>query len=151
MILRTAWQTAALLVLAAAAAWATRQWHPQAPPLYLVQESVPPGEISVTAARRLVEEKRILWLDARAASRYAEGHIPGALPVNEQDWQEQMPALLDALQADDGKSTVVIYCDAVRCESSKRLRDKLLELQLGDFPLRILHGGYPAWQATEKK
>lgn len=151
ILLRMAWQTAVLLALAAGAAWATWKWHPNAPALSLVAESAPPGEISVTDALRLVKEQRIIWLDARISAQFAKGHIDGALPLNEQEWEEQVAPVFDALQNDGGKSTVVIYCDAQRCEASHRIRDKMLNLPLGDFPIMVLHGGYPAWVAAQAK
>jgi rhodanese-related sulfurtransferase len=149
ILLRMAWQSALLLALAAAGAYATWKWHPDAPPLSIVAETAPPGEISITDALELVKAQRILWLDARSSEQFAKGHIPGALPLNEQQWEEQVAPLFDALQNDGGKSTVVIYCDAARCEASKRIRDKMLTLPLGDFTILVLHGGYPAWQAAQ--
>lgn len=149
MILRMAWQTALLLALAAAGAWGTWKWHPDAPPLSIVIEPAPPGEITVMDARRLLDAQRLIWLDARSSAQFAKGHIPGAIPLNEQEWEEQIAAVFDALQNDGGRSTVVIYCDAQRCEASKRIRDKMLTLPLGDFPIMVLHGGYPAWQAAQ--
>jgi rhodanese-related sulfurtransferase len=149
MLLRMAWQSALLLALAAAGAYATWKWHPDAPPLRLVEEQAPPGGVTITEALQLVKEQRIIWLDARSSEQFAKGHIPGALPLNEMDWEEQVAPVFDALQNDGGKSTVVIYCDAARCEASKRIRDKMLTLPLGDFPIVVLHGGYPAWQEAQ--
>ncbi len=151
MLLRMACQTAVLLALAAAGAFATWKWHPNAPALGLVEESASPGEISIKNALGLVKEKRIIWLDARSSQQFSKGHIDGALPLNEQEWEEQVVAVFDALQNDSGKSTVVIYCDAQRCESSRRIRDKMLQLPLGDLTILVLHGGYPAWQAVQGK
>ena len=78
MILRVLWQSAALLLLAAAAAWATWQWHPERPELHIISERAGPDEITVADAIALEKAKGVIWLDARRRPEFEKGHIPGS-------------------------------------------------------------------------
>ena len=147
MILRILWQSALLLLLAAAGAWATWQWHPERPELYLTSEPAGPDEI--TAGEAIAREKKegVLWLDARRREEFDKGHIPGALLLNIYEWDELMMPVVNAL-GDGPRRTVIIYCDAQKCAASRELREKVINFGLGEFDIRVLHGGWPAWQAA---
>jgi rhodanese-related sulfurtransferase len=151
MILRILWQSAALLLLAAAGAWATWRWHPERPELYLTAEPAGPDEITVADALALEKEKGVIWIDARRRPEFEKGHIPGAFLLNIYEWDDLMMPVVHALGADDPRRTVIIYCDAQKCASSRELRERMLDFGLGDFDIRVLHGGWPAWQAAQKQ
>ena len=79
-------QAILLLALAALPAAASAVWHggrldpPPAPA---------PGELAegeVTLDTALEWGDAVLWIDARPDRVYAEGHIPGAVPLNLDDW-----------------------------------------------------------------
>lgn len=135
-----AWrQAVVLLALSAAAGMAAHFWHPLAPAWYLVEG--PPREDEVTLAE-LGEGKEVLWLDARPREQFAAGRIPGALPLSEQEFDQQLFELLETLQTNT--LPVVIYCDGARCEASRKVKERLLDT----LPLenvRILKGGWKAW------
>ncbi len=111
--------------------------------LQLQWRSVEPleaGEVRVATARQWASH--VLWVDARSAAKFAEGHIPGAVALNEDDWETQVPAFLDAWEPE---KTVVVYCDGGRCEASRHVADRLSgELQIKS--VFVLKGGWPAWQ-----
>jgi Rhodanese-like domain len=102
-----------ILLLAAAGAWATHEWHPRAPALYLVQEPLRDDEVSMAVIQSRWQG-RVLWIDARYQEQYDEGHIPGAVLLNEQHFDQQLFGLLDTLQTN--KLPIIVYCSAAKCD-----------------------------------
>jgi rhodanese-related sulfurtransferase len=149
MILRILWQSALLLALSVAGAWATWKWHPKRPELYLVIEQAGPGEITVTDALALEKQGRIIWLDARVRKEFEKGHIPGAFLLNLYEWEDLMRPVIETLQENQDR-TLVIYCDSQKCTASHDIRNRMTEWGLGDFDIRVLRGGWPAWQAARQ-
>lgn len=134
-----------LLLLTVAAAVATQWLHPRAPAWYQVEEKLAEGEVNV----RLIQEQwkgDVLWIDARTEQRYELAHVPGALLLNEQHFDQQLFDLIETLQGNT--KPVVIYCDAQRCEASKKVRAALME-RVGLGNVWVLRGGWPAWQAGQ--
>lgn len=152
MILRIVWQSALILALGAAGAWATWKWNPDRPALYLVSES-PAGPNEITAIEALALEKQkpgVLWLDARVRAEFDKGHIPGAVLLNTYEWVDLMRPVIEKLQEYPEYPVIVVYCDSQKCTASKEIREELLNTGLGDLDVRVLHGGWPAWQAAQK-
>jgi len=131
-----------LTVLAATAAFFT---HPKAPALYAVQEPLQNDETSLQEITARWQGS-VLWLDARPRDQYEKGHIPGALLLNEQEFDTQLLELLDTLQTTT--KPVILYCGGERCEASRKVREKLLAAVPLDQCL-VLKGGWPAWQAAQ--
>ena len=150
MIPRLLLQTAWLLVLAAAAGALVWKFHPHAPELYLTHEEAGPGETTVAAARARAAAGPVVWLDARHEKEFLAGHIPGALLLNEYDWENLLIAAFPAITEATEGTPVIIYCDGQTCAASRAVRDRLLQTPLGDRELLILRGGWPAWQEAEK-
>jgi rhodanese-related sulfurtransferase len=153
MLLRILWQSSVLLALAGAAGVATYKLHSDPPSLYLVDEEVKqPFEVNVREARELAAQPGgVIWVDARQRAEYEKGHVPGALLLNQYEWEDRMMDFLQAVNDHPGRP-VIIYCDAQKCQASRELRQQITEqLPVGDLDLRILHGGWPAWQEAEKR
>lgn len=132
-------QAGILLLASVAAGVAAHFWHPLAPAWHQVEE--PPREDEVTLAQ-IADDTGVLWLDARPQDQFAQGRIPGAKPLSEQAFDQQLFDLLETLQTNT--LPVVIYCAGERCEASRKVRQRLLET----LPLenvRILKGGWKAW------
>lgn len=91
--------------------------------------------------------EKILWVDARPADAYAERHIPGAIPLNQNEWAEQLPALLQAWRPG---MKVVVYCDSPACGASQAVA---LRLQQGvNLPdIYVLKGGWDAWTQSQSR
>lgn len=90
---------------------------------------------------------RVLWVDARERSEFDREHIPGALLLNEGEWELQLDPFLDALKRD---SIVLIYCSSVSCEASQGVAARLKrEVGMGD--IYVLKGGWETWRAAQKK
>ncbi len=90
------------------------------------------------ARRRL--EKGALFLDARPVDFYDMSHVPGALPLPEDDFDRAFariePRLRESLD-------VIVYCAGFGCEASHIVARKLKDRGI---PATILHEGWPAWQ-----
>lgn len=144
--MKALWQAAVILALSAIAALAVHAWHPRAPALHLVQEPLRDDEVSIP----MIQERfggAVLWIDARPQELYDAGHIPGALLLNEQAFDDQILSLLETLQRND--KPVVIYCSGQKCEASRKIMEKLRELSLVQHAF-VLKGGWTAWENREQ-
>lgn len=78
-----------------------------------------PREITWFETRKLLAAGRIVLVDARDASYYQTGHIPGAISF---PTAQATPDALATFAAKYPKDTpVVVYCGSLRCPLSKRL------------------------------
>ena len=87
----------------------------------------------------------VMWIDARGVEAYADGHIPGALPLNEDDWESLITPVMLAWTPD---RTVIVYCGGASCQASREVADRLEE-ELGVDSVRVLRGGWPAWRDAQ--
>ncbi|MEY2487443.1 MAG: hypothetical protein QOH39_3091 [Verrucomicrobiota bacterium] len=109
------------------------------------QTPVPPSQM-VSVAKAQSWGANAVWVDARPDEQFTRDHVPGALSLNEDHWNEQLPNFLGAWSP--GKKTVV-YCSNESCnlalEVAQRLRQ---EAQLTD--VFVLEGGWEEWLKTRK-
>lgn len=83
-----------------------------------------------------------LWIDARATSAYDREHIPGAILLNEDRWNELLPTFLVAWQP---RIRVVVYCDSEQCNASQAVVLRLKrELKISE--VFVLKGGWSTWK-----
>jgi rhodanese-related sulfurtransferase len=84
-------------------------------------------------------DRGALFLDARPVDFYKMGHIPGALPLPEPDFERAFTGLEPRLRR---HFNLVVYCSGYGCEAShivaRRLREKGIHAA-------ILNEGWPAW------
>jgi rhodanese-related sulfurtransferase len=99
-------------------------------------------ELSVAELSHMPES---LIVDARSHQLFAEAHVPGALWLSEEGWDDGLPSFLDRWHPEH---PVVIYCDGRACAASKRVALRLLA-DLPDARVYVLKGGFAAWQATQ--
>jgi len=92
------------------------------------------------AEARIRLDKGALFLDARPAAFHAMSHIPGALSLPEDDFDEAFARLERRLRS---SLDVVVYCAGFGCEASHIVARKLKERGI---PAAILHDGWPAWE-----
>ncbi len=88
-----------------------------------------------------------IWVDARPEDEFNQDHVPGAILVNEDKWNELLPHLLEVWSPD---KKVVVYCSSLSCNASREVARKLREtVQLkdakGDNCVFVLEGGWEAW------
>jgi rhodanese-related sulfurtransferase len=85
--------------------------------------------------------KDVMWVDARPDDQYVEDHIPGAIALNEDRWNELLPQFLSQWSPD---RKVVVYCSTKSCnlagDVARRLRE---EAQLKN--VYVLEGGWEEW------
>ena len=83
----------------------------------------------------------VLWVDARSAKEYQRAHIPGAMLLNEDDWDDLLNPILDAWNS---PRPVVVYCDDRQCQASHQVAGRLRES--GVEPVYVLKGGWETWR-----
>lgn len=97
--------------------------------------------LSQTEARILVDDHAVMFVDARSAAVYAEGHISNAISLPYSARETPHPNFVTLLR---GARTVVVYCDTTSsCSQSTDLAAQLSHAGLTD--VRVLEGGFPAW------
>jgi rhodanese-related sulfurtransferase len=82
-----------------------------------------------------------IWVDARPDDEFARDHVPGALSLNEDRWNDLLPRLLAVWSP--GKK-IVVYCSSLSCNASREVARRLRkEAQLPK--VFVLEGGWEAW------
>jgi rhodanese-related sulfurtransferase len=107
-------------------------------PLPWVEPELTPGAIRLVDARVL----DVLWIDARGEDAYNEGHIPDAIRLNEDNWDDGIFILMDAWLGNP--RPIVVYCESESCGTSQRVAERLREALPG-AEIYSLHGGWDAW------
>lgn len=98
------------------------------------------GPISVEGMKQIVEEGLTFVVDARGASDYARGHIPGAISMPYEDLASRLPTLLADLPPDQ---PVVCYCTGPDCDLGELLATELRIMGYQD--VRVFVGGWEHW------
>ena len=125
------WQVIAILALALVPALATGVWHPRRP-------AWQSDEVTLAAASAW---QNVLWVDARPDADFARAHIPGAVSLNEDRWDELLPGLLDHW---DTTRKIVVYCSSLSCQTSHDVARRLRE-EVNLPNVFVLQGGWEAW------
>ena len=140
---RCVWQAAAFVLLAAMPALAAALWHPHKPEWTRSAGDTP--EISWDRASTLKSE--VLWIDARKAENYRQGHIDAAISLDEARWEDSLPGVIAAWHPG---ATIVVYCDGADCGTSRSVARRL-KRELGVSEVYVLKGGWHAWpKATSR-
>jgi rhodanese-related sulfurtransferase len=104
------------------------------------QSPIPRSELMSVAQARAWGEN-VIWVDARPDQDFARDHVPGALSLNEDRWNELLPQFLAGWSP--GKR-VVVYCSAESCDLAREVAERLRkEAQIPD--VFVLEGGWEAW------
>jgi len=106
---------------------------------------IPPSEmVSLDQARSWAGN--VIWVDARPDDEFAREHVPGALSLNEDRWNELLPQFLAAWSPE---KKVVVYCSAQSCDLAREVTERLRkEAQVPD--VFVLEGGWEAWVKKNK-
>lgn len=87
-----------------------------------------------------------LWIDARPNEEFEREHVPGAVLLNEDHWNELLP---QALATWSPEKRIAVYCSSQSCgaarEVARRLRE---EARLKN--VFVLEGGWEAWLGEKK-
>ena len=98
------------------------------------------GEISLQDAAVLFAAGQAVFVDAREAQTYAEGHVQGALSLPLFSFAQEFPALRGRLEG----RTIITYCDGERCSLSSDLAEALRAQGLAN--VYELRNGWTLWQ-----
>ncbi|NNJ09610.1 rhodanese-like domain-containing protein [Chloroflexales bacterium ZM16-3] len=93
--------------------------------------------ISLADARSRLDGGTAVFIDVRAGSDYAAGHIPGALTITSQDLETRLNSL-------PAGSVIIAYGDSDRAESGQR--GAQIFMDLGYPPVIALDGGFQDWE-----
>ena len=107
------------------------QWNAETPASH--------GEVTLVTVHNWGDH--VLWVDARTRAKYERAHIPGAVLLNEDEWDKLVPAFLDAWDPD---VPVVVYCDGGSCDASHAIAERLRK-ELKIEKVHVLKGGWSAW------
>jgi len=106
-----------------------------------------PASEMVTVAQARAWGNGTVWVDARPDEEFQHDHVPGAISLNEDRWNDLLPQFLTSWSPE---KKVVVYCSAQSCnaarEVAKRLRD---EAQLKD--VFVLQGGWEEWLKSKER
>ena len=104
-------------------------------------EPLAPGEIDLKA---LIPGRApdILWVDARSKAKFESRHIPGALLLNQAEWESLVSSFYDHWQP--GRR-VVVYGD-FDSDNGHEVASRLRE-ESAIENVWVLKGGYEAWRA----
>jgi rhodanese-related sulfurtransferase len=83
---------------------------------------------------------KALFVDARPAEDYKQGHIAGAIPFDVNDYERAAPKAFPLLPRD---KEIVAYCSGGDCDDSLVLAQKLK--RLGYPNVKLYEGGYFEW------
>ena len=85
-----------------------------------------------------------LWIDARPTDEFERDHVPGAVSLNEDRWSEGLAQFMGTQWTPRKK--IVVYCSAASCNLAEDVARRLREEAKLPNEIRILKGGWEAWQ-----
>jgi rhodanese-related sulfurtransferase len=104
------------------------------------RSAIAPSEM-VTVDQARAWGDSAMWVDARPDDEFARDHVPGALSLNEDRWNDSLPQFLAVWSP--GKK-IVVYCSSLSCNASREVARRLRkEAELSD--VFVLEGGWEAW------
>jgi rhodanese-related sulfurtransferase len=134
-------QLLVIISLTAVATVLSWQFHPRAPALYLNAEPLGDGEISIEDALLREAQGGVIWIDARSQAKFEMQHIPGAILLNEFDFNRQLMDSFHLIANQD--QAIIVYCGTHACKSSTKIADELREKMIPD--VFVLKGGWDRW------
>lgn len=103
-----------------------------------------PEILSLEEFAEFVETKAGFILDACPEIFHRLGHVPGALSLPREDFENVYPMLREKLEADLSQP-IVIYCASMSCEDAGLLKQALIAF--GFNQLKLFKGGWAEWTA----
>lgn len=111
------------------------------------QAPVPASEM-VTVEKAREWGDNAIWVDARPEEDFSREHVPGAVLLNEDRWNELLPQFLATWSP--GKK-VVVYCSTQSCnlalEVARRLRNQTQPPMQNVY---VLKGGWEEWLKNKR-
>ena len=105
-------------------------------------EQPPADSAPVSVAEAVRWGEAVLWIDARVEEQFAKAHVPGAMRLDEDDWNALLPAVLTAWSPE---RKLVVYCSLQTCNASHTIAERLRhEVALNN--VYVLQGGWEEWE-----
>ena len=95
--------------------------------------------------KALISSGAAVLVDARPASAFAAGHIPGAVSL---PFMSTEAELGDFRRLHDPRTPLIVYCANAACPIADHMARKLIS-DAGYQSVRIFAGGFGEWQRTE--
>jgi rhodanese-related sulfurtransferase len=83
-------------------------------------------------------EDNLVLVDVRAAEDFAKGHIPGAINIPKDRWENPQGLCKD--------KTNVVYCYTQQCHLAA---NACVQFAAKDYPVMELEGGFEAWKENQ--
>jgi rhodanese-related sulfurtransferase len=84
-----------------------------------------------------------IWIDARPEVDFERDHVPDAILLNEDRWNELLPQFLQERWSPEKK--LVVYCSAESCNLAGDVARRLREEAKLPNQIRVLKGGWEEW------
>lgn len=133
-------RSVALLLVAAAFGGVSVVFNPGA--RAVLMDRLLEDEITPAAASALGPD--VLWLDARDRAAFEAGHVSGAMLLNEDDWGDLLPQVIERWQPG---TPIVVYCDSEGCGASRKVAERL-RTEAGIQNAKVLHGDWTKVDAS---
>jgi rhodanese-related sulfurtransferase len=112
------------------------------PPSLMTEATTQPAELSLEIFRHIVAARSAIVVDARPATLFQKGHVPGA--INLSAIRPDDRATNDILKY-PSNTPVIVYCESDNCTDSEEVAT-LLRTK-GMQRVRVFPGGWQTWQA----
>ena len=89
-----------------------------------------------------------IWIDARPDADFERDHVPDAILLNEDRWNELLPQFLQQRWSPEKK--IVVYCSTQSCNLAGDVARRLREEAKLPNQIRVLKGGWEEWLKTRK-
>lgn len=99
--------------------------------------------VTTTQAKKILDQKGAVFIDARRSDQFAKGHIPGALNI----FAYEFPDHIGDVAPIPKNKLIVVYCDGGECELSHDLAGDLKTF--GFTNVVIYTGGWEEWSKTD--
>jgi rhodanese-related sulfurtransferase len=111
------------------------------------QSPIPASEM-VTLAQARAWGRNAIWVDARPDVEFEREHIPGAVLLNEDRWNDLLPSFLEKWSPE---KKVVVYCSSQSCNTSREVAHRLRnQAQPPMQNVFVLEGGWEEWLKSRK-
>ena len=90
----------------------------------------------------------VIWIDARPDADFERDHVPAAILLNEDRWNELLPPFLQQQWSPEKK--IVVYCSAESCNLAGDVARRLREEAKLPNEIRVLKGGWEEWLKARK-
>lgn len=98
---------------------------------------------SVDAAKEIFDAGDSVFVDARSADAFNDGHIPGAYSLPIGSFEDGIEQFYETFPF---STRIITYCTGRECQDSHELAQLLMEIGYSDVSVFI--DGYPAWEET---